>query len=374
MLDKSFEEFRRIYQDRFRLWRERKAQGQRIVGYLCTYLPEEILTAAGLLPIRMGGGAKETPQGDAYFYANTCTFVRNCMEMGLQGEYDFLDGLVASNTCDHIRRLFDVWSRYLKTPLARIYHLPCKVSSATLDFFREELGQFERDLEESFGVKVEEEPLRCAIRLHNRTRALLHRLYQLRRWQEPPLTGAETLEVFLAALVLPKEEYNERLERLLDHLEQRPSSDPGRARLMIIGSQLDDPDYYRLIEEQGAVVVVDDQCHGTKYFWDLVEEEGDPREALARRYLTKASCPHVHPMGPRLQHLLELARDFQVQGMIYQTIKFCDPHAEVFPVVRDHFLGAGIPVLNLEREYLMSGAGQWKTRIQAFLEGLGGRD
>lgn len=366
----KLEELRRAYQGRFQSWRERKAKGQRIVGWVCTYIPEEVFAAAGLLPIRVGGGARETPLGDAHFYANTCTFVRNCLELGLRGEYDFLDGLVTVNTCDHIRRFFDVWQHYLRTPLAQIYHLPCKISAATEEFFLEELGQIRRDLEGTLGVTVKDDALRESIRLYNRTRSLLRRLYALRSRENPLLTGAEALEALLPALVLPKEEYNSLLEGLIEELEQRPSPTSGRARLMIIGSQIDDPEYYRLIEEQGAVVVIDDHCYGTKYFWDPVEEEGDPWRALARRYLQKAPCPHMHPMGPRLEHLLALARDFRVQGVLYQTIKFCDPHAEVFPVVWNAFQRAGIPVLNLEREYLLAGAGQWKTRIQAFLESL----
>jgi benzoyl-CoA reductase/2-hydroxyglutaryl-CoA dehydratase subunit BcrC/BadD/HgdB len=234
----------------------------------------------------------------------------------------------------------------------------------------EELHQLQEDIEKYLGVTIEDNALWEAIRLYNRTRSLLHHLSELRRRDDPPMTGAETLEAFLPSLVLPKEEYNSLLEELIEELEQRPSPALGKVRLMIIGSQLDDPEYYRLIEDQGAVVVIDDLCHGTKYFWDMVEGEGDPWRSLAQRYLQKPSCPHMHPMGTRLEHLLSLAHDFRVQGILYQTIKFCDPHAEVFPVVRDAFQGASIPVLNLEREYLPAGAGQWKTRIQAFLESL----
>ncbi len=366
----KLEELRRAYQGRFQSWRQSKAQGQRIVGWICTYVPEEIFAAAGLLPIRVGGGARETPLGDAHLYANTCTFVRNCMELGLRGEYDFLDGLVTVNTCDHIRRLFDVWQHYLRTPFAQIYHLPCKTSATTEDFFLAELSQLRNDLEKTLGATFEDDALRETIRLHNRTRSLLRRLYELRRRENPPLTGAEALEAVLPAFSLPKGEYNALLEGLIEELEQRTSPARSTVRLMVVGSQIDDPEYFRLIEEQGAVVVIDDQCYGTKYFWDAVEEEGDPCRALARRYLQKAPCPHMHPMGPRLEHLLALARDFSVQGVVYQSIKFCDPHAEVFPVVWNAFQKANIPVLNLEREYLLAGAGQWKTRIQAFLEGL----
>lgn len=371
------EELREIYAQRYALARERKAQGSRIMGWLCTYFPEEVYLAAGLETFRVLGGAEETSKGDAYLYSNLCTFVRNCMEEAFRGNYDFLSGFVTCNTCEHIRRLFDVWKRYIGTPYTYIFSLPCKASEQTVAFFKDELLKIREDLEQAFKVRITDEGLRQAIRLQNRTRALLLRLYDLRRSSTPPIKGSEVMEVVRAGMVLPKPEYHLRMERLLERLESGkegslapPSDGP---RLMILGSELDDPGYLQEIEEVGGVIVVDDLCCGSRYFWDPVEEGeegGDPWEALAYRYLYRSQCPRMHPAQKRLVHLQELAERFHVQGVIYQTLKFCGPHAGTYPVIKNAFDRMGIPILRLEREYIGSARGQLKTRVQALFESL----
>lgn len=393
------EELKEIYAQRYALARERKNQGSRIIGWLCTYFPEEVYLAAGLETFRVLGGAEETPMGDAYLYSNLCTFVRNCMEEGFRGNYDFLSGFVTCNTCEHIRRLYDVWKRYIGTPYTYIFSLPCKASEQTVAFFKDELLKIREDLEQTFKVRIIDEGLRQAIQLQNRTRGLLRRLYDLRRSPTPPIKGSEVMEVVRVGMVLPKAEYHLRLEWLLERLESgkngslsplsekesggrgQSSADPrpptpvssSGPRLMILGSELDDPGYLQEIEEVGGVVVVDDLCCGSRYFWDPVEEgeeAGDPWEALAHRYLYRSQCPRMHPAQKRLAHLQELAERFHVQGVIYQTLKFCGPHAGMYPVIKNAFDRMGIPVLRLEREYIASARGQLKTRVQALFESL----
>lgn len=139
-----------------------------------------------------------------------------------------------------------------------------------------------------------------------------------------------------------------------------------------MGSELDDPRYLRLIEEAGAVVVADDLCMGSRYFTGLVDgASSDPFEALARRYLTRPPCPKLmYPSAERIAHLQRMARQYRVEGVIYQSIKFCDNHAGVYTILRRGFEEMGLPVLQLEREYALSGAGQLKTRVQAFVESV----
>jgi len=366
------ERFRKINQDRYGTYRQYKDRGHRFIGWLCTYVPEEIIEAAGFTPIRIMGGEGTTPTADAYLYSNLCSFVRSCLEEGFQQKYWFLEGIISVTACDHIRRLYDVWYRYLDTPFKHNINLPHKVTEDSLSFFRDYLEDFKQALERFTGQSISSERLREAIRLYNRTRELLRELYRLKQQSPPPLTGAETMEVILAGMILPKADYNHLLEELLVELRQQPERSAGELpRLLVSGSELDHPDYIRVIEELGCVVVIDDLCVGTRYFWDLVEEGPDPLDALACRYLSKSPCARMRPSNRRIEHLTNLIRDYGVEGIIFQLIKFCDLYSEDIPVLRER-AHLKIPMLAIDREYNMAGLGQMKTRVQAFLESLGG--
>jgi len=180
------------------------------------------------------------------------------------------------------------------------------------------------------------------------------------------------MEVVLAGMFIPKELHNELLEGLLAQLEYSHTitTQGSLPRILLMGSELDDPEYLRIIEDQGAQIVIEDLCCTYRYLADLVEEDSNPIEALTRRYLSRMPCPRMHPAIPRIERLKELAQLYRVDGVIYTTIKFCDLHAGAYPIVRDHFKELDIPVLHLEREYGFAGRGQVKTRVQAFLEML----
>lgn len=365
--------FNEIIQQRYSWAKEWKENNQKeVIGWFCIYVPEEIITAAGMLPFRIIGQESETPLANAYLYSNNCTFARSCLEEVLQGKLDFLSGAVICNSCDHIRRLYDVWRKYITIPYRHLLGVPGKVSPNTLCYFKGQLLQLKEGLEQYFKVRITEERLKETIRLYNYNRTLLNRLYDLRRAIPSPISGHEIMEVVLAGMFIPKEVHNHFLEDLLAQLGQQPDNSPQtpKPRILLMGSELDNPEYVKIIEDQGVEIVIEDICCGYRYFADLVEEDGDPIEALTRRYLSRMPCPRMHPAGPRIEQLKELAQLYNINGIVYTTIKFCDLHAGAYPIVRDHFKELSIPILHLEREYGLAGIGQVKTRVQAFLEML----
>jgi benzoyl-CoA reductase subunit C len=365
------ENFYQIFQKRLESIQERRIKGLKTFGYICTYTPEELIYAAGIIPVRVFGKQGETPAADAYLYSNICSFVRSCFEQGFKDGYSRLDGLVACNSCDHIRRLYDVWQNYMATPFTHIISLPCKSTPSTLAFFQQEVRRLKEGLEEYLGREITNEAMRESIHVYNQSRQLLRRLYKLRSADPPLLTGAETLEIVLAGMVIPKDEFNRELHDFLDQLEAGPTPlTQDKVRLLVLGSELDDPEYLRLIEELGAVIVTDDLCNGTRYFWDLVDTELDPIHGLAKRYLDRTPCPRMHPAQYRIEHLTRLIDLFKVEGVISQTIKFCDLHSSIYPVIKKGLEPLGVPILKLEREYTMASLGQMKTRVQAFLESI----
>jgi len=364
------ERFKEAFDQRYRAIEEEKQKGKRIIGWVCTYVPEELLYAAGLVPVRVLGTDGETPLADAHMYSNLCTFVRSCLQMGLEGKYGFLDGYVTCNSCDHVRRLFDVWTRYIETPFTHIISLPHKITEASIQYFKSELIRLKEELEKLTGREITPEALREAISVYNQTRHLLAQLNELRKQEAPPITGAEALEVTLAGMVLPRSRYNEMLEGLLAELKGRPGIDGERLRILIAGSELDHPEYIRVIEDLGAIVVAEDLCCASRYIGETVPVDGDPMEALARRYLTKAQCPRMRPPTQRHNRIKEILKDYRIDGIIYQVIKFCNLIGEDYPILRNALKDMDIPILVLNREYNLAGLGQLKTRVQAFFESL----
>ncbi len=353
-------------------WKDR---GGKVVGYFCSHIPTEVLMAAGLLPFRMRGtGSTGTEMSDAFFTSINCSFPRHTFNQALKGEYDFLDGLVCISSCDHLRRVYDNWKRNIPTPFIKIMSLPKKVGEPQVEWYREEIQLLKADLEDHFKVEISEHGLRAAIKLRNQTRRLQRQLYALRTRQHPPISGAETLAVMVAGSALPAEPYNALLEQLLADLADANGTREYRARLMIVGSELDDPEYVDVIEEQGGLVVTDSICYGTRTMWvDVDETADDPIEALARYYIQeRPTCPRMNGDQPRrAKFLSDLIQEFQVDGVIGERIMFCDFWCAEHYMNKLDLKEAGVPFIQLDREYVTSGKGQLRTRIQAFLETIG---
>ncbi len=353
---------------------EHKRLGKKVFGWLCTYVPEEVIHAAGALPVRITGYSQEMEleDGNAYLYISNCSFSRSCLQMGLRGEYDFLDGIIAGSTCDGARRLFDLWQYYIKSPFHHVITVPRKYTEKAHALYHQQVTEFKQHLEEFLGVPVTDEKLRHSIEVYNESRTLLKDLYELRKQDEPPITGAETMEVLNAGLRMPKERFNEWLRALLSEIADSGRCHKGRAHLMVTGSVMNNPEFIKSIESQGGLVVTDELCTSTRYWSDPVVLGGNtaPLEAISRRYLSNFPCARMLPSDERFNRILGLARDFRVDGVISQIIRYCVPYAHDLPLLTDHLKARGIPTLALDVEYGTSGSGQIQTRVQAFLEML----
>ena len=353
-----------------------KKGGGRVAGYSCTYVPEEIVYAAGLLPFRLRGtGCVGTSLADTWLVRTAnCSFARSLLELALTGEYDFLDGVIFNNGCDHTRRGFENWKAQKKTP-AFMYMLPVPhvITDDGLQWYREEVDTFRSNFEQFFRVRVTDEKLKQAISIYNESRKLLRQLYDLRKAEVPPITGAETLKIVIASASIPRDKYNLLLKELLNEIGSREGITSYRARLMIAGSVNDDPALIDLIEDTGGLVVTDSLCFGARFFWDLDEEKGDPMDNIVSRYYHHIPCPRMYgSLDKRLDFILSAAREANVDGIILQAIKFCDLHGVENAMLEKALEKEGIPTLKLEREYgPLADTGRFRTRVQAFLERIG---
>lgn len=356
--------------------KEWKAEGKKVVGFLCTYMPEEILYAADILPVRLRApNCSETSLADVYMSHLSCTFMRSCLQFVLEDKFTFLDGLVFTNSCDVVRRLYDNIKENRRSDFHFMHFItvPHKANEELVAWYKDEFKEFAENIEKAFEVEITEAKLRQAIDVYNETRHLLRDLYELRKSDSPPISGAETLSVVLAGNSLPKDRYNQMLRELLDELRKRKGIVKYRARLMIAGSGgCDNPDYLGLMEELGGLIVTDSLCFGSRYFWEPVDAGGDLMLNLARSYLNRPSCPRmVDNVGERGEFVKQMVKDFKVDGVVFQRIRHCDLWGGQLLYTKKDLKEADIPMLSLEREYMMRDVGQVRTRIQAFLETIG---
>jgi len=358
---------------------EWKDQGGKVVGYFCSTVPEELFTAAGMLPFRMRGtGSTSTELADACFTPINCTFPRHCFNQALEGEFEFLDALIVINSCDHVRRIYDNWIDQLDEPeLVHIMSLPRKTGERQVQWYRDDIVLLKEKFESQFDIEISDDDIHAAIKLHNEVRALQRELYELRKVDRPPITGAETLRVMVAGTALPKAVYKPMLEEVLADVRDLEGGHDHKARVLVIGSELDSPEFMEIIEGQGALVVTDSTCYGTRLMWYHVEEgQPDPIRALAQYYIhDRPSCPRMHgDQTRRFDFVKELVQEFNVDGVIGERINFCDMWQVEHFMTGGDLKEDGIPFIQIDREYILTGKGQLQTRVQAFVETLKGTD
>lgn len=366
------EQFARWYKNRHEYAREwKRATGGKVVGYFCTYVPEEILYAAGVLPVRILGSHEPLDVTEPHIFGMFCPFCRDCLAQGLKGRYDYLDGIMIAQSCLHIRQAFTSWRLHIPVDFQYYLPMPNNVqSSRALPYLTGELKAFKEALEKWTGKTITEEDLARGSAIMNTSRQLSRQLYEQRKQSNPPLTGLEAMYAVVSSQMVDKSDYNSSLRKILAGLPSRQRSNDSKIRLMILGSEDDDTEFIEMVESLGAVFVVDDHCTGSRYFWNDVVLNGDPLEAIAARYVNRVPCPSKDwPERTRIKHILNLARDWNIEGVIVIQQKFCDPHELDIPAIIKSLKQEGVPAQFLEFDVTVP-VGQFKTRVEAFLEML----
>ncbi|PCN50749.1 benzoyl-CoA reductase [Candidatus Geothermarchaeota archaeon ex4572_27] len=382
--DDIINEFKEVVEKRHdyaKAWKERT--GGKVVGYFCTYTPEEIFYAAdNILPVRVAPGHSLEGMGvvEPYIYSMFCPLCRDCCAQGFLGLYDYLDGICIGQSCIHMRQAFNAWRFFMKEDRGKDYefkyyiYVPHGVQNPpALPYMAAEVAEFKRAVEKWIGRTLTDADIDRGIKVMNRMRQLLTQLYELRKRDDPPITGTETLYVVLAAMYMDKREYNEKLEQLVKLLPDRKLERQTGFRLMTLSSMNDHVDFISKVEELGSTVVVDDQCTGMRYFWGEVPDKPDRMMAIAERYVLKRiPCPAKDwPERWRVEHIKRLAKEWNVKGALYLQYKFCDPHELDVVATRDALNEMGVPMYLLELDVTVPW-GQFRTRIEAFFEALGG--
>lgn len=367
------DKFKEVVKNRHQYAKDWKARtGGKVFGYLCCYNFEEIPYAAGVLPVRILGRNEPQEVSAPYIYSSMfCPFSRNALAEGLEGKYEYIDGIFMGQSCTHIRHTFDAWRWYVNPNIfAWFVAVPHQVETKKVkDFVTAELRDFKAGVEKYMNKPISDEALWNALKVYDHNRDLMTKLYELRKPDPPYLTGEEMMYIQLAAMMMDKVEHSKLLEQALKELPKRKDMPKAGVRLILIGGELDDPDILRVIEKEGANVVADDACVGSRYFYTTRDpKDTDPISAIAGRYMSKPSCPVKDTdRHRRKEHVKTMLDEYKIQAAWFIQQKFCDPHEFDIPPLIEWLKEKGIPSYRMELDTTIP-EGQLSTRAGAFLE------
>ncbi len=357
--------------------RRLQENGTKLIGYAPGgYMPEELVYASGAVPVGLirGGDPEPVAESAAYVPRFIDTFCRSQIGYRMLGEeplYQMIDLFVVPVTDQNMKTVADCFNFFAEANVFR-FGVPHQKDEHAFEYYLAGLRAFRDKLEEFTGNKIEDGKLREAIDLCNRMRGLLKDISVLRRSEQPPVTGREFVKLNHASFVADKSVLNDALDSIHQELRGKPPSAPKGPRILLTGSTLAMGDYkvLEMAEEAGASVVVEEFAEGIRHYWENVNADGDLMEALADRYFRRRMPPAwFRPSRERLDHLIELARDFKVDGIIWYQLMYrssYDIQSFYFEKMVKNELD--IPMLKLESDYDVAERGPFRTRIETFVE------
>jgi benzoyl-CoA reductase subunit C len=371
-----FSQFQNWYENRHQYakdWKQRT--GGKVFGCFCSYVPEELLVAADILPARVLGSHEPQDVTEPHIFGMFCPFCRDVLAQGLKGRYDYLDGITLSQSCIHLRQAYTSWRMHIPAPFEHYLYMPNKVQTpAAKPYLTGELAKYKTALEEFIGREITTDDLDRGIETLNRNRRLMHQIYEYRKTDPPKVTGLEAMYMTTSSMWVDKNEHSDEIEKVLTELPNREMDRDSGARLMIVGSEDDDTSFIGMVESVGSTIVIDDHCTGSRYFWNETIPEDDRLAAIAARYVNRPACPTKDwEERTRFPHILKLAQDYGAQGAILIQQKFCDPHECDIPMLKQYLNDNDIPTLFLEFDVTVP-LGPFRIRVEAFLEMIGEED
>ena len=358
--------------------------GQLALGYNCYYIPEVLLNLPGCFSSRLRAPNSSTAEIASYYMTNrNCPYVRCILERAIEGGYNYLNALFGAEGCAAMERMEEHFTLLHPVQNDRFFTTiidpPMKGDQTSLDYYKAQLQLKVLDaLRDHYGVDTSDAALRAAIEKHNRLCRVITDIGDLRKLENPPLTGYEYHVIVLVSQVCPHDLILPFLEETLAELKTRQPEEkfPFRARVVLAGSEIDDPEFTKLLEMCGAMVVADRHCFGGfPGREEIAVQDGETAfDAVCRHYLHHNQCVRFMDgakIDQRHQELRRLVQDYHADGVIYESMKFCE-FWSYEKVLASHVLQQemGIPCCTIEKEYTLGSVGQLRTRFQAFVESL----
>lgn len=368
------------------LVRKAEAEGDLAIGYTCFHAPEVLLNLGNCFSVRLRAPHTNSMELATYYMANnSCEFSRALLERALEGNYSFLHAMAGVDVCEANNRAIENMEimHMQGEDKEKFFYcnldIPYSDDEDCVEHICEQVSRkILKPLRENYGVDTSDAAIRAAVREHNQVCRILTEIGELRKLDIPPITGYEFAVLVLVSYTCPKRLILPLLQETLEEIRDR-KVDPEknyRVRVAVVGSEIDDPNLIRLIESCGALVVADRFCYGSfpgRQEIALTQQE-DALTQVCRWYLQNTECPRqsaLHRVKYRNDHVAQLVREFKADGAIYEQMKFCTYWSyervianQIMP--RDY----GIPILSVDRPYIVGQSGQLRTRVQAFVESI----
>ena len=367
------------------LVKQAKNDGKLALGYTCYFMPEVLLDLPGCFSVRLRAPRCTSPDMATYYMSSrVCHYARSLLERALEGGYNFIDAQLGTETCagtcrfqEHLAELPDLIQN--ENFFVSFTDVPFKKNENSIEHFAATLQKHVLDeLHEHFGIDTSDEALRATIEAHNEICDIITQIGEFRKLDKPTITGTEFHIINLVSMVCPKYLILPYLRETLEDLKTREAdAKPNyRVKVVLAGSENDDPDFTKLIESCGALVVADRYCYGSLPGREKIEiRKGETAlRAVARHYLETSVCPRSmeqSAMRQRKKYIADVAKEYKADGVIVESNKFCEywSYERVIDTIvlpRDF----GLPVCSIEKEYINSASGQLRTRFQAFVESI----
>jgi len=350
---------------------ENRTAGLRIFGYMTENIPVELLYAAGILPVRIQSG-NNADLAALHVQAFSCSYSRATIHQAMNGDYDYLDGIISSKTCDVMMCMFQIWG-YAHPPNFRwLLSLPGNCNADAISYFKEELLHLKSALEKHCNTDISDEKIDKAISLYNRIRHTVNRLWTKKNDGTLNLTAGELVRALKGCQVLPPDSALQLIEELFDSGTDLKNAPDEGTRLMLIGNTYADVSLIDMIENVGGTIVIDDTSSVGHLFGPQLEPKGDPLTSLATYYSGKVTGPYRLTYEKRWGHILEMAEKWKIDGCINIIQKFCDSSLFESTLINQSMNNAEIPYIAIEIDDTSPGLGTIETRIEAFVEMVGG--
>ncbi len=366
------------------LVKQAQDEGDLALGYTCYHIPEALLNVGNCFSVRLRAPNTGSIDIATYYMSNyTCEYARALVERGIEGGYQFLDAMIGVDACSMMNRAMEHFEilHVNDKPNFFVTHcdIPFKVTDYTLDSYVKQMRLRVLDvLTEKYGVDTSDEAIRAAVREHNEVCGILSEIAEMRKADNPIITGYEFHVLNLVSYTCPKRLILPYLRETLEELKVREPDpvNPFRARVAIVGSEIDDPSLTKLIEGCGALVVSDRYCFGSTPGREVIELKDDEPALpqICLHIMQHSECARYiadEKVLQRRETADRLAREYKAEGIIYEQMKYCDywgfERALVSHIMHDEY---GWPVLSVDRLYNNGNSGQLRTRVQAFVESL----
>ncbi len=364
------------------------SEGKLALAYNCSYIPEPLLDIEGCFGVRLRAPGCTNPDLATYYMTNrSCPYSKSILERAFEGGYNFISALIGQECCTTMNRMEQYFDYCKLIPNEKFFtaciDMPIKKGDWYAGYFRRQIEKkIIAPMQETYGIDYSEEKLMDAIERHNEICRLITEIGSYRKLDEPTITGYEFHIIQLVTLVCPKYLIVDKLRETAEELKTREPDEKQdyRAKVMLVGSEIDDPEFTKLVEMCGARVVADRYCFGSlPGREEIVIEHGQhPLDALAEYYMLINECPRA--MGTeniiaRKQYLYDIAKEYKADGIILQNMKFCE-YWGYERAIAAKWLAEGlnvpsaIPTCQIERDYANAATGQLRTRFQAFVESL----